>query len=44
MSKALEQVTVAFLELQANFAKLELQYKVAQHSLLELSELKIEKR
>ena len=40
MSKALEQVTVAFLELQANFAKLELQYKVAQHSLLELSELK----
>jgi hypothetical protein len=40
MSKALEQVTVALLELQANFARLELQYKTAQQNLLELSELK----
>jgi hypothetical protein len=40
MSKALEQVTVALLELQANFAKLELQHKTAQQNLLEFGELK----
>ncbi len=39
MSSALEQVTVALLQLQANFAALELQYKTAQQNLLQLSEL-----